>query len=240
VATETTTPTGATTDRERVRESICSPVIDPYVGRARLTFLDLDIVCRIDHLELVQEQAVRDRIGDFLRAGEPVAGADDDCPARGAEVQAFTLPFGARRTRAAGGPPNAMTPEQADRAGAIELLDLGAQKLFATNASTPVRLRLEGRRTGLRVTPLGADGDRGRPRLYGPLSGAITIDAGAGAKIRKAGKLVAPLRRADLRRVRFQSVDASATSSGRDGPPRTAPRVRRGLVSAAPRSTRHW
>ena len=63
---------------------------------------NLHIVCGIDHLELAQDEAVRERIGDFLRAGEPIAGADNDCPARGAEVQAFTLPLGARRTRAAG------------------------------------------------------------------------------------------------------------------------------------------
>ena len=87
----------------------------------------LHIVCGIDHLELVQDEAVRDRIGDFLRAGAPISGADNDCPARGAEVQAFTLPLGARRTRAAGRAPGSLTPEQADRAGAIELLDLGAQ-----------------------------------------------------------------------------------------------------------------
>jgi lecithin:cholesterol acyltransferase len=159
----------------------------------------LHIVCGIDHLELVQDEAVRDLIGDFLRAGEPIAGADDDCPARGVEFQLFTLPLGARRTRAAGGPPGSMTLEQADRAGAIELLDLGAQKLFATNASRPVELQLEGRRIGLRVTPLGDDGDRARPRFYGPLSGTIAIAAGAGAKIREGGKLVAPRRGADRR-----------------------------------------
>jgi hypothetical protein len=58
-----------------------------------------------------------------------------------------------------------MTLEEAERAGMIELLDLGAQMLLAANASRPVTLRLDGRRLGLRVTPLGDDGARGRPRL---------------------------------------------------------------------------
>ena len=49
------------------------------------------------------------------------------------------------------------------------------------------------------MTPLGGDGERGRPRFYGPLSGTITIAAGAGAEIRKGGKLVALRRRADRR-----------------------------------------
>jgi hypothetical protein len=188
----------------------------------------LHIVCRTGHLELAQEQAVLERIGDFLRAGAPIVGAGNDCPARGAEVQAFTLPLGARRTRAADGPPGSMTPEQADRAGAIELLDLGAQEVFATNAATPVTLRLEGRSIGLRVTPLGADGKRGRPRFYGPLSGAITVDAGAGAKIRKGGRPVRPRRRVDRRSprtrvrvrlhgrsaiLRFRATDRSAVAA---------------------------
>jgi predicted kinase len=160
--------------------------------------------------------ALKHEYRDALRDGVPTLtfvdlDVDADTLARrlrGVAVQSFTLPFGPRRARATGGPPGSMTPQQADRAGAIELLDLGAQQLFATNASTPVTLRLQGRRTGLSVTPLGADGERGRPRFYGPLSGTLTIEAGADAKIRTGGKLVAPLRRADRR------------------PPRTRVRVR--------------
>ena len=42
MTTETTTPAAATTDLERLRDSIRGPVIDPDAGRGRLTFLDLD------------------------------------------------------------------------------------------------------------------------------------------------------------------------------------------------------
>ena len=40
----------------------------------------LHIVCGIDHLELVQDEAVRERIGDFLRAGEPISGPTTTAP----------------------------------------------------------------------------------------------------------------------------------------------------------------
>jgi pimeloyl-ACP methyl ester carboxylesterase len=157
----------------------------------------LHIVCGISHLDLARDRAVTGRIGDFLRSGAPIAGTDDDCPAQGVEISIFRRLLGP--ASASAGPADAVTPEEAARAGRIELLDLGAQQLIAANASRPVTLRLDGRRLGLRVTPLGDDGQRGRPRFYGPLSGSLTIGAGADAEILKAGAVVQPRRRADRR-----------------------------------------
>ena len=71
-----------------------------------------------------------------------------------------------------------------------------------------MKLRLRGRQLGVRVTPL-RDGRRGKSRYYGPLSGTLTLAAGADARLRAGRKLLRPLRRADER------------------PPRTSVRVRR-------------
>jgi hypothetical protein len=160
----------------------------------------LHIVCGINHLDLARDPAVTDRIGDFLRSGAPIAGTDEDCPAQGVEISVFRRLLGPARASA-----DALTPEVAERAGMIERLDLGAQQVIAASASRPVTLRLAGRRLGLRVTPLGGDGRRGRPRYYGPLSGSLTIGAGADAEIRMAGELVPPRPRADRRPPRTRA-----------------------------------
>jgi hypothetical protein len=194
----------------------------------------LHFVCGIEHVALPGHPDVTGRIRDFLLTGAPIAGPERDCRATGVEVQIFNLTLGA--SAAAAAPP---TLAEAARAGQIDLLDLGAQKVFVTNASRPVKLRLRGRRLGLRVTPL-RDGRRGKARYYGPVSGALTLDAAADARIRRAGKLLTPQHRADRRpprtrvRLRLRGRDVQLSFRATDSSGVAATHVKVGKGAAKP------
>ena len=194
----------------------------------------LHFVCGIEHVALPGHPEVTSRIRDFLLTGAPIGGPERDCRATGVEVQIFNLTLGA--SAAAAQPP---TLAEAAPAGLIDLLDLGAQKVFVANAAHPVKLRLRGQRLGLRVTPL-RDGRRGKTSYYGPVSGALTLDAAADARIRKGGKLLAPQRRADHRpprtrvRLRLRGPDALLRFRATDSSGVAATHVKVGKQAAKP------
>jgi Calx-beta domain-containing protein/lecithin:cholesterol acyltransferase len=212
-----------------------SALLDGKVPADRLHF-----VCRVPHVELPGSPVVTDRLGAFLFEGKPIGVPDSDCAAEGLEIETVrTVP--AVASSAASGP---LTLAAAQRAGLVDVLDLGLQRLLVTNRARPVTLRVRGRRLALRVTPL-RNGRRGEARYYGPVSGRLTIRAAAGAVIRKGGKRVGARRRADRRPprtrvrvitrgrralLRFRARDRSGVAATyvKIGT-RPARRVRRGL-----------
>ena len=139
--------------------------------------------CGVSHVPLPGDPEVTDRIEGFLLRGEPILEGPQPCSAGGFEVEYLLHPEAARAGNAAIAASSLLAAgeggnlEEAELAGAIQLLDFGAQKLVVTDKSVPVELRFSAPAFDVQVTPL-SGGVKGIPQTFGPFSGEVTVSAG--------------------------------------------------------------
>jgi len=150
--------------------------------------------CGIKHVPLPGDPDVTPRIEGFLVSGFPIVAGPSSCSSSGFQIEIYEVdvasgaaaassaplstPFSGLTVMAAEAASEPMTLEQAELAGLIQLLDLGAQKIIVTDSRTPVELRYSSQQFELNATPL-TDANLGQTSYYGPLSGEATISTGS-------------------------------------------------------------
>lgn len=145
--------------------------------------------CGVGHVALPGDPVVTPRIKDFLLSGAPITPNPAVCDSSGYQIEFYEVevdaPFaGTARAAhgdlsrlevaspaAASGP---MTLEEAELAGLISLIDLGAQKIIVTDSRSPVSLTSPGGAFELKVTPL-TNTSLGQTSFYPAVSGEATI-----------------------------------------------------------------
>ena len=154
--------------------------------------------CGVKHVPLPGDPDVRPRIKDFLTSGAPIVPGSSSCNTNGFQIEIYEVDVasgggaGPEPTIAApGAGPGPMTLEEAELAGLIQLIDLGAQKVIVTDSGTPVDLSYSSAQYEINTTPL-TDANLGQTSFYGPLSGAATISTGTSLSIADATGPLAP------------------------------------------------
>lgn len=137
--------------------------------------------CRVGHVKLPGNSQITDAIDDFLKFGEDIEGLENPCPFSGFQIRVFRLP--AVSSAAAGGGAgtgSAMSIEDAENQGLIDYLDFPEEKFVVAGGDIPEIALPEG--AFLEVTPLSEDAPdgKGKPTVYGPLSGQATVSVGGG------------------------------------------------------------
>jgi pimeloyl-ACP methyl ester carboxylesterase len=147
-------------------------------------------VCGISHVPLPGAGSVTARLRGFLLDGDPIASLPVSgvlCEPNGFALSVFALEGGVFASQAA---PGALTFEQAEQQGRLEMLSNGDQIEAATSSKAPLSLALAMRRGAVRIAPL-KNGRRGRARVYGPVGkGRLTISLGAKVAVKLNGKKV--------------------------------------------------
>jgi pimeloyl-ACP methyl ester carboxylesterase len=162
--------------------------------------------CGIKHVPLPGDPDVTSRIEDFLVSGFPIVAGPSSCSSSGFQIEIYEVdvassaearsaplstPSSRLMVEAATASSGPMTLEQAELAGLIQLLDLGAQKIIVTDSRTPVEVSYSSERFELNATPL-TDANLGQTSYYGPLSGEATISTGPVLSVADEGGPVTP------------------------------------------------
>ncbi|MEX1193431.1 MAG: alpha/beta fold hydrolase [Dehalococcoidia bacterium] len=133
--------------------------------------------CGVSHVPLPGDDQVTSGIEEFLRSGAAIEGlAQSPCPASGLQFRIFELEALPAGAQAGVESTEAITPEEADFAGEVDYLDLPNEKFIVTGDSFPDMVLPPA--AYLEITKLGDEGEKGEKRLYGPLSGEITVSPG--------------------------------------------------------------
>ena len=156
----------------------------------------LSYSCGVSHVPLGGDQQVTSAIEGFLLSGTDIPQiGGSPCPALGAMADVFDIGLtgstSSIRVRAAQG--GAMSVEQADRQGLLDVIGVGAQRILVADADRPVTVTLALSRGGIRARAI--DGDKlGPPAYYGPLKGAVELRLGATVEVRQNGRSLKPAR----------------------------------------------
>jgi Tol biopolymer transport system component/pimeloyl-ACP methyl ester carboxylesterase/Ca2+-binding RTX toxin-like protein len=165
--------------------------------------IPIHYVCGVKHVPFPGDSGVTERIEDFLLRGDPVGPGPESCISSGFQVEFFevdlanggatpsSLPGESDSTLRVAAASGAMTLEQAEFEGLIQLLDLGHQKIVITDSASPVELTYSADRYEVNVTPL-RNSVKGETEYFGPMSGSVTIRAGEQLEVADAAGPVEP------------------------------------------------
>ena len=140
--------------------------------------------CSIEHMEQTKDQVVQLAYTQFLLFGRtPRKLPAADCYTSG-DVVTFSrnVPIPPPAVTDEGFAPDAgpLTLGQAQWDGKADVIDLPGGTTVVTNDASPVALRVAADGVTMTVTDIGAGGARGRQVTYGPLTGDLVVEPGAG------------------------------------------------------------
>jgi Tol biopolymer transport system component len=153
----------------------------PSLGEA----VPIGYACGVSHVDLPGDPQVTDAVQDFLLTGGDLKGLTAPCSTSGFEIVALTVaPSAAPPVSHAASvattsttSSSSMTLDDAEIADKIDVLRLPTETVIVTNASNPTDFDLPPGTWRVRVTPI-ADGVKGAPAFYGPISGTATLSTG--------------------------------------------------------------
>jgi pimeloyl-ACP methyl ester carboxylesterase len=137
--------------------------------------------CGVKHSDEPGNGAIQSRIKDFLLTGGEITEPQAPCEYGGAEIVLYKTKIAGNGKAAAVKSPGSpsMTISEAAAKGLIQMFELGGRTVLTTNDREPVTLSVSGTGLTLRVRSIG-NNKEGNAQYFGPISGAITINA-AGA-----------------------------------------------------------
>lgn len=176
--------------------------------------------CDVGHVDLPGNASVDSRIEDFLLAGKPVEGPEDNCPYVGVEIRSFQVDIlrddarvtvGEARARGVAAAGQELSVPEAAALGLIDLVSIGDRSTIVIDGHTPVTLQIGGEHQAMQVKTISSTGD-GEWRSYPAGSEPVTIDVDG--VVESDGEVVKPL-------------------TVKSKPPRTKARIRkkRGVIS---------
>ena len=153
----------------------------PLGDQVRISYL-----CRVEHLELTQDQKMFRLMGDFIRYGSPPEKTDT-CGFAGFEYSIRKVggtragASRARRPKTPVGTSGLKKLEKAENKGVVEVVALPGVTNLVTGAGFTGKVTIPVRRVLLTADPIGRT--RGRTVTYGPLTGRLLIDPLKGGKV---------------------------------------------------------
>jgi pimeloyl-ACP methyl ester carboxylesterase len=157
--------------------------------------IDIGYTCGVSHVPLPGHPAATGGFVDFLRDGSDFTGLEQICAASGKEITAHAITLGPSSTAVPVGSAageSAVSLDEAEVAGLLDVIDLNDQTVIVADDETPVVFDLDRDHDyALTVTPL-HDGVRGQRVVYGPLRGVVTIDTDGDVTVTRAGQVLGP------------------------------------------------
>jgi hypothetical protein len=136
--------------------------------------------CAVDHVSLPGHSQITDAIDDFLKYADDIEGLESPCGFGGSQFRLFDLPpltagAGATARESISGAGGPLSIEEAVLDGVVDYLDLPNEKFVIAGGEIPEIALPQG--GFLEVTPITENND-GKPIVYGPLNGQITVSVG--------------------------------------------------------------
>ncbi len=156
-------------------------------------------VCGTLHRNLPNDKAIQNAYRGYLTRGATPQALSEPCPVDGATTYIIGHRFGSKpalraaRRGARASATLAVTLQEAVEEGRANVIETEHEAIVVTNASEPVTLEVAGEDLRLVYEP-DEDGTTGKEITYGPVTGDVTVSAGAGGApaVAAEGKILSP------------------------------------------------